>query len=86
MISHRRLLFCVAHDSVSYSSTLILYKSRVIWAGMNTTHGWTSFQALSALVYYSLIIVTIPLAFDVGGEDCGIVSRIFDRVLLVAYH
>lgn len=35
---------------------------------------WTTLQIVSLLGYFSLIIVTIPLAFDVGGEDCGIVS------------
>lgn len=30
------------------------------------------FTTLSSLLYMFLIIVTIPLAFDVGGEDCGI--------------
>lgn len=33
---------------------------------------WRGFIALSSLLYMFLIIVTIPLAFDVGGEDCGI--------------
>lgn len=33
---------------------------------------WRGFTALSSLLYLSIIIVTIPLAFDVGGEDCGI--------------
>lgn len=38
---------------------------------------WNTFHALSSFFYFSLIIITIPLAFDVGGEDCGIVSFAF---------
>ena len=37
---------------------------------------WNTLQALSSFFYFSLIIITIPLAFDVGGEDCGIVSDV----------
>lgn len=37
-------------------------------------YGWTLFQTLSSALYFTLIIITIPLAFDIGGEDCGIVS------------
>lgn len=36
------------------------------------TLSWRAFKALSSVIYFFLIIVTIPLAFDVGGEDCGI--------------
>lgn len=33
---------------------------------------WNVLQGLSAFFYYFLIIITIPLAFDVGGQECGI--------------
>ena len=31
------------------------------------------FRALSSIVFLSAIVFTIPLAFDVGGRDCGLV-------------
>jgi hypothetical protein len=34
---------------------------------------WRRFiQGIFSIIYLTLIILTIPLAFDVGGEDCGI--------------
>ncbi|CDO55260.1 similar to Saccharomyces cerevisiae YIL090W ICE2 Integral ER membrane protein with type-III transmembrane domains [Geotrichum candidum] len=33
---------------------------------------WNVLQGLSTFFYYFLILITIPLAFDVGGQDCGI--------------
>lgn len=36
------------------------------------TFPWRIFKALSSIFYLFLIIITIPLAFDVGGEECGI--------------
>lgn len=38
-----------------------------------TINPWRrSVQWIFALIYLTLIILTVPLAFDVGGEDCGI--------------
>lgn len=34
-----------------------------------------AFNTVSSLMDISLIVLTIPLAFDVGGENCGIVSN-----------
>ncbi|KAK9456442.1 ICE2-domain-containing protein [Dipodascopsis uninucleata] len=33
---------------------------------------WTAFHVFTNFVYLSLIILTVPLAFDVGGEECGL--------------
>jgi len=33
---------------------------------------WWFFRAFSSLITLSLIVLTIPLAFDVGGRECGL--------------
>ncbi|KAK9479921.1 ICE2-domain-containing protein, partial [Lipomyces japonicus] len=33
---------------------------------------WTAFNVFTNAIYLSLIILTVPLAFDVGGEECGL--------------
>ncbi|KAK9486813.1 ICE2-domain-containing protein [Lipomyces starkeyi] len=43
---------------------------------------WTGFNIFTNAIYLSLIILTIPLAFDVGGEECGLA---FTLTLAVFY-
>ncbi|KAK7205787.1 hypothetical protein BZA70DRAFT_256649 [Myxozyma melibiosi] len=43
---------------------------------------WTWFNVFTNGVYLSLIILTIPLAFDVGGQECGLA---FTLTLAVFY-
>ncbi|KAK9450813.1 ICE2-domain-containing protein [Limtongia smithiae] len=39
---------------------------------MRSLSFWPFFNLFTNAVYLSLIILTIPLAFDVGGKDCGL--------------